>query len=299
LMYHGISRGKDPYGQNADEFEKQILLLRSNFKIVSTEAEITRSSSGPEVAMTFDDGFRNNAEVVAPLLRKYGLPATFFVCNRNTEHQKPMWFTYLKMLDRHYPGQQVRFAGRLLDFSPAGRRASVDNLQQMLHAAKPYPQRMYELIESELPPLSSFVEEDILADEAHGMTPEQVRDLASDPLFTIGAHTMDHPILPLCEGPEMRRQIAENKRWLEHICGHEIRCIAYPNGDYSPDVIAFCKELGFRRGYVVDRKIGIDPELEGTRSGIYYPSRAQLGCKVRLDHAMRAWAQVRRLVLVS
>jgi peptidoglycan/xylan/chitin deacetylase (PgdA/CDA1 family) len=297
LMYHGISRRKDIYGQNAEEFEKQIVLLQRHFEIVPAETESTGTRSGPQVALTFDDGFRNHAEVVAPLLRKYRLPATFFVCHRNTQLQKPFWFTYLRMLEHHYPGDHLPFRGEALDFSRESRSASVSALRQILLEAKPHPQGMYEVIEKELPPLNSFIEEDMLADVAHGMTTEQIRELAADPLFTIGAHTMDHPFLPMCDQQEMKRQIEDNKKWLEQLCGQEVRAIAYPNGDYTPEVIAHCKRLGFRRGYVVDRQIGIDSELEAVRSGVYYPSTAELGCKVRLSHATAAWAQVRRLVV--
>jgi peptidoglycan/xylan/chitin deacetylase (PgdA/CDA1 family) len=34
---------------------------------------------GGTLSITFDDGYRDNAEVAAPLLRRFSLPATFFV----------------------------------------------------------------------------------------------------------------------------------------------------------------------------------------------------------------------------
>ena len=39
-----------------------------------------RRHARAQVALTFDDGLRNNVEVAYPLLHRLGLPATFFVC---------------------------------------------------------------------------------------------------------------------------------------------------------------------------------------------------------------------------
>lgn len=296
LVYHGVSRRPDAQGLCAASFEKQMELLARTFRVVPAGQEGDGSSQGPmRVSLTFDDGLRNNAEVVAPILRKYEFAALFFVCHRNTAAQKPLWFTYLKMLERYFPGRELMVAGLSLDMSSEHRRASVRKLERMLLDARPHPSTMYELIDNELPLLESFIDESTLIDEAYGMTVEQVADIARDSLFTVGAHTMDHPLLPLCSEEEMQRQVDDNKQWLEEVCGGPVDTIAYPGGEYTPAVVEHCRNRGFQRGYAVDQTFNLNPELEIERSGVYYPSPAEPGLKIRFRKASAALARVRRL----
>ena len=80
LMYHGVSRRPDACGMKERVFDSHIDFLAREFDMIA-EQELPYSSSNrrPRVLLTFDDGFRNNIEVVVPLLRKYGVPAVFFV----------------------------------------------------------------------------------------------------------------------------------------------------------------------------------------------------------------------------
>lgn len=43
------------------------------------DAMVARRASGRDLAITFDDGYADNYEHAAPILERYGLPATFYV----------------------------------------------------------------------------------------------------------------------------------------------------------------------------------------------------------------------------
>ncbi len=113
------------------------------------------------------------------------------------------------------------------------------------------------------------------------MTPERVRELANDSLFSIGAHTVDHPFLRKCTTPESRRQIVDNKMWLEEVSRRTCNIIAYPGGDYNMNVLQQCQSLGFVRGYSVIPNTDDHSQLELPRIGIYSPSLDVLGFKVQ------------------
>ena len=85
LMYHSIR--KDP-GETHSElvvtpesFEKQLKFLQSKGYKFLTISELLNSKSNqyPRVAITFDDGFKDNYEIAFPLLRKYGAKATIYL----------------------------------------------------------------------------------------------------------------------------------------------------------------------------------------------------------------------------
>ena len=67
--------------------------------------------------------------------------------------------------------------------------------------------------------------------------------------MTIGAHTVNHPILNTIPEEEARSEIALGRKRLEDITGARVRLFAYPNGkpaeDYSLRHVRLVRELGF------------------------------------------------------
>jgi peptidoglycan/xylan/chitin deacetylase (PgdA/CDA1 family) len=140
---------------------------------------------------------------------------------------------------------------------------------------------MYAAIENELPRLEDFVSAADLLDSFAGMTEEQLNELASDPLFSLGIHTVDHPILTICRPEEAYRQIAENKHWIERITNKACNVIAYPLGDYNAEVVRQCQDLGIHRGYALIPSMRVHPEYEISRIGIFGQSIEFMGFKVQ------------------
>ena len=68
---------------SSHKFDRFCRFFRDNFNVVALDDFVTRLESGRSLkgslAITLDDGYLDNFEVAAPLLRKYSLPATFFV----------------------------------------------------------------------------------------------------------------------------------------------------------------------------------------------------------------------------
>jgi peptidoglycan/xylan/chitin deacetylase (PgdA/CDA1 family) len=119
------------------------------------------------------------------------------------------------------------------------------------------------------------------------MTAAQVAELAADPLFSIGAHTIDHPFLTLCEPAEALRQIQANRKWIEAASGRSCDAIAYPGGACSAQLLSMCREAGFNRGYSVSTRIDRGSPFELSRIGIYSESPNVLGFKVQWGSLVR------------
>ena len=295
LAYHGVPRNCG--GLNASTFECQLRFLKQYCDFCSWRElnELRSPECKIRVLLTFDDGFRNNAEVVAPLLRKYEIPAIFFVTSRHLEPGRHLWFTYLQMLERHFRGAGFAFREEYFDMGPQARTNSVARLRATLLALNPHPAAMYDAIEKELPRVDDHVSRESMEDEFAGMSVKQLAELASDPLFRIGSHTLDHPFLPLCDKSEQLRQLAANKSLLESVTGMDCDALAYPGGDYNPEVIRTCRVAGFTRGFALHRKAGIDPLMEIRRVDIYSPSVTELGFKLRWGNLLM-WAHARGFV---
>jgi peptidoglycan/xylan/chitin deacetylase (PgdA/CDA1 family) len=64
-------------------FERHCRFFRRHFRVVPLREIVEKLQRGEaparELAITFDDGYRDNFETAAPVLEKLSLPATFFV----------------------------------------------------------------------------------------------------------------------------------------------------------------------------------------------------------------------------
>jgi len=75
-----------------------------------------------------------------------------------------------------------------------------------------------------------------------------LRSLSEDPLVTIGAHTLTHPVLSTLPAEQSCYEIAESGKTLEHHTGHPVRHFAYPFGglvEAGAREYEFAKTAGF------------------------------------------------------
>src|ERR1051326_1780685 len=83
LVYHTINyTGSASDCQemiSTERFEQQLRWLARWRRVVPLTETLKRSHRDLPVAITFDDGYRDNLTIALPLLEKYRLPMTLFV----------------------------------------------------------------------------------------------------------------------------------------------------------------------------------------------------------------------------
>jgi len=78
ICYHSVTE------KERENFERHIRNYSEKYDIISMTDVVSivnsrRSHPGRCLAITFDDGFKDNYEIVMPILQKYSIPACFFV----------------------------------------------------------------------------------------------------------------------------------------------------------------------------------------------------------------------------
>ncbi|MGA7194587.1 MAG: polysaccharide deacetylase family protein [Anaerolineales bacterium] len=76
---------------------------------------------------------------------------------------------------------------------------------------------------------------------------DQIRKLR-DADISFGSHTNTHPHLPDLSSEQIRDELANSKKLLEHILDREIPFLAYPYGESSPRVWEIAMETGYLTG---------------------------------------------------
>jgi peptidoglycan/xylan/chitin deacetylase (PgdA/CDA1 family) len=88
VAFHRVNAGADASGlsMDPDTFERYCCFFRRHFRVISLRTFVDRLERREPVrgllAITFDDGYRDNFERATPILEQYGLPATFFVVSQ-------------------------------------------------------------------------------------------------------------------------------------------------------------------------------------------------------------------------
>jgi peptidoglycan/xylan/chitin deacetylase (PgdA/CDA1 family) len=86
-----------------------------------------------------------------------------------------------------------------------------------------------------------------------GLTWDQVKEMAADPLVTIAAHSVNHPAdLRELSDQEVRQEVEDSKRELEEQLGIPIRYFTYPEGKYDERVAEIVKDAGFLAAVTMD-----------------------------------------------
>ena len=77
-------------------FRSQVMWLQRNAQVLPLDRALAAVGADPGprplVAVTFDDGYADNFEVAAPLLRECGLQASFFICTAPVRNASHFWY---------------------------------------------------------------------------------------------------------------------------------------------------------------------------------------------------------------
>jgi peptidoglycan/xylan/chitin deacetylase (PgdA/CDA1 family) len=276
LLYHNIIEDSYPLerwsvsvGLPVRCFKQQLLWLMRRRQIVSLKdyLELTQYASLPArnfVALTFDDGLASTFRRTFPLLRKWAVPATFFISTSHLENGRLLWFSYLNALC---------FEGVYEDIGVGSNRFELRSLEQRKRARRSLgaiartsgnPKSFIDELAEAYPLPSSITAEFI------GMSYNQLSLLSRFDYLEGGAHTVCHPYLDQLTTDEQAEEIFQSKSQLSELLGKPVRYFAYPNGDYNQSTLKLVKDAGFDAAFTTHpRNLGSRGRFEIERTGIY------------------------------
>ena len=244
LTYHGVLPASDiidPYlcrnVVESREFGRQMGFLASHFTALPLAELAERLAAGKPlpkhaVAVTFDDGFRNNVTEAYPILKRHGVPGTIFLTTSFIgQGTRMLWTERVAWVLRATPASEATLplpdGPRHLDLaSPSARertaRALLGLLKGLTAAARAEALDAFERHVpappgGPPPPRYAFLD----WDEARR---------ASGPDLEFGSHTVTHPILSTLSDEDSASEIADSKAAIEDHLGRPCRLFAYPNG---------------------------------------------------------------------
>ena len=251
LLYHRIAQlACDPHqlAVSPDRFAQHCEILRHRCTVVPLR-EAMRFPR--QVAITFDDGYADNAGEARRILDAAGLPATFFISVGRIGGTAEAWWDRLAqiVLERGT-------AAGAIDVEIAGRALWADcrsgAARERAHMALFWRLRPLQLgtIDRVLAEIEEHLDVRRVDRETHRwMSPDELSALAQTDLVDVGAHTLTHPFLATLTAEEQRTEIAGSREQLERLVGRPVAAFAYPYGGpdaFSPTTIRLVAEAGYQ-----------------------------------------------------
>lgn len=285
LMFHHVRpAGTDAFAPNAGlevtpAFLDAVLthLTSRGYAIATLDDLLVRLETGgkpdrPMAVLTFDDGYRDNRTDALPVLERHRAPATFYVTTGFAARTARLWWKELETVLRRAKRVAVTVAGERLELPTADadeKRAAWTVLYWRLRRC---PEQhlldaIAELCAAEGVDGRALVEESC-------MDWREIAECAAHPLVTIGAHTVNHPMLAKHPDRDVRRELVLSRDELQTCLGRAVRHLAYPVGDPTsagPRDFRLARDVGYASAVT-------------TRPGMIFPEhRAHLTALPRLS----------------
>ena len=200
----------------------------------------------PRLALTFDDGWRDNAIHAFPLLKQHGVPASIFLSTDFIGNERRFWWEAVGETLWGSFGEvaRQRLAKRLQDMylTPPDKPGNVASdhvrslhLARFLQGLKGLPAALLqELAESCPVPI-----------EPHGLDWWQIRSMEASGLVRFGPHGASHAILTRLDDRSLALELKRSRDALDANCRTPLPVYCYPNGDHDARVQAALAREGY------------------------------------------------------
>lgn len=276
LTYHRVTEpGSDPGNPSVLSatpagFARQVAYLATHYAVISLQDvlhAVSRRRRLPRraVLITFDDAYRDFAEVAWPILRGHRLPVTLFVPTAFPGAPEMFWW------DRLYAA--IGYTARVSPVDTPLGRLGLETAEERVATIR----RIQQYVKT-LPHAEAMTLVDRLCQQCGGprvdapkaLSWDELRELASQGV-TLASHTRTHPLLTRVPLDQVRAEIRDSLQDLRREIGSVLPIAAYPGGAYDRAVLQVLQEEGIKLAFTtedgVNDPLAADP-LRLRRTGI-------------------------------
>ncbi|HEX6813165.1 MAG TPA: polysaccharide deacetylase family protein [Planctomycetota bacterium] len=264
LCYHGVVTGDRTEDQylyrntvSAREFAAHLDAVVARFHVVTASDVLAwvggRAPLPPRaLLLTFDDGYRNNLTVAAPLLAERGLSALVSVSTDYIDSDRMLWAMELDLRLRHWSLPTIPLPDGTvvpLPAAPAARDALSADVRRRCKQLPDAQRRRYlfDLFGDRPLPEPARLDDELW----RFLTWDEVRALRAAGM-EIASHTCSHPILSRLEPADLAHELVASRLRIEQELGGQCTMLVYPNGgadDVSPTVLKAVAAAGYRLAF--------------------------------------------------
>ena len=259
LCYHGVTSTKSVNVENYSKkhidkkkFIKQMKLLKRNYKMISIEDIYYHIKnkipfSKKDVAISFDDGFKNNFTIAAPILNKLKIPAIFYLCPRSINKNEMFWVDQIETCIDKCKKSKIKITSLSL------RNFYLDSIKKKISLIKKIKKTCKNLNIKKKNDLikilkkTTSVKPNIKSSKNYELANWKIiKKTSKNNLFTLGGHSLDHDILTKMNMKELDHNIIKTIEIIKNKTGVNVKHFSYPEGKFNNNVIKYLKKHGIK-----------------------------------------------------
>jgi peptidoglycan/xylan/chitin deacetylase (PgdA/CDA1 family) len=260
LMYHSVQDEPERYANSiglgiihaTSMFERQMELISRRFNSVTIDdIQLFLAGGKPlptrAVAVTFDDGYADNSEIVAPILSRFGIRASFYLMVSVIGTKNPPWFCRLR-----YAFGTTRKKEWLspANGQPWSLTTAQDRNAALLAAFNSCASLAGDALEQSVQTIERGLDiEALIGGSGFMMDWNQARALQRAG-HVVGCHTLTHPNVAHVARDVAHKELLVSKRKLEEELSVPVLHFSYPhpalNPHWTPGTVAMTKEVGYQ-----------------------------------------------------
>jgi peptidoglycan/xylan/chitin deacetylase (PgdA/CDA1 family) len=217
--------------KDIQQFKKDLEFLLVNYVPITLTDLIKIVKSGgllPEKAfvLTFDDGFREMSDIVAPILLEKGISATFFINTAFIDNQDMCYQHKASILVEYF--QKNTFSPKIMQkVGEIFHKSGLLSFNEKKLLAVNYHERQ---ILDEVAEIIDYDFNDYLLKKKPYLISNQIQELLNQG-FTIGAHSINHPLYSSVPLEEQIYQTSQSVRSIKERFGLTYGAFAFPHTD--------------------------------------------------------------------
>jgi len=241
------------------EFKEDLDFLSTNYSPIGLPEILNHVKSGLPLPgncflLTFDDGFREMSDIVAPILLEKGIPATFFVNNAFIDNKQMCYLNKASLIVEHFRKSWSQSLEKKLSGVLNTNNIRFRDIESGVLSIK-YHQK--DVLDKLAGVMNMDFSEYLLINKTY-LTARQIDKLIENG-FTIGAHSIDHPLYSSLSLEDQVYQTLESVRCVREMFHLSYGVFAFPHNDNEVSREFFLRisnsgliDLSFGTGGLID-----------------------------------------------
>jgi peptidoglycan/xylan/chitin deacetylase (PgdA/CDA1 family) len=259
LNYHRIGDGSASlfdhglWSADVRSFNEQVGYLKSNFDVIGTDdlPGVLARKSGRQVLITFDDGYRDNYTAAFPILKRHGVPASFFISTGFLDRPGLPWWDEIAWMVRSSRRDRVDVCPWLPEPVPFDTPHREGTVRILLRTFKAMPSNCTQQFLSAIGEATGSGRFDPSSAKDLWMTWDMIREMRAAGM-SIGGHTVTHPILAQASPEQQWQEISGCGERLHAELGAPMRAFSYPVGSrtaFNDETRAYLRRAGVQYAF--------------------------------------------------
>lgn len=255
VVYHYVRDNSNFKAFSTKQFREQLEEIQKNYKIISMRDFLTKKFKEKTCVLTFDDGIKDGFINAFPILEEMELKAIFFIPTSILTGNE-----MLSVQKRHLLLAELGTEKFVEEFNKKSDKKIIDEgkRKDYFYDDGLTASLKYRLDNGGESIMNEIFEKNFNEKEEFEKMYLNMFDIKKmeDEGHEIGIHGHNH--LRLGKSKNMEEDLRQAFKIFNVFFSEQIPVISYPFGNYTKEVVAFSKKLGFKAGVTIDKHVNCD-----------------------------------------